>query len=85
MTENRNYTTGIMPVNPIIRDVVYIISDIRSEPNREEDNNPTETYWSYVVDEVVTLQDYIGRMKANFDQTALEIDQAMFELDAGGV
>ena len=84
MSENRNYTAGIMPVNPIIRDVVYIISDIRSEPNREEDN-PTVSCWSYVVDEVVSLQDYIGRMKANFDQTALEIDQAMFELDAGGV
>lgn len=92
MTETRIYTSGEKPVNPIVRDVVYIISDVREEPNEQHGEEISSLpQWSYVVDEVVSLGDYVKRMQiAHAEEIALmreehaeeiaELDGALFEV-----
>ena len=84
MTENRVYTTGEKPQNPIILDVVYLISDIREEPQTEhpaEEGAILPTVWSYVVDDVLTIAEYQELKYAELEEHILELDLAFFEKD----
>ena len=90
--ETRIYSTGEMPVNPIIRDKVYFIKDLRREPDNEE--HPEVMNWSYIYDgEPLSLQAYITVLReentelrediAGLKEEIKELDAALFELDGG--
>lgn len=84
MTENRVYTTGEKPESPIIADVVYLISDIREEPQTEhptEEEGNLPSVWSYVVDEVLSFAEYQKRRDTEIEETLREFDLALFEYD----
>ena len=93
MTEKtRIYTTGDRPENPLVRDKVYFISDIRREPDDTE--HPEVAHWSYVYDgEPISLQSFIKTLAtenailkediAGLKEELKEIDAAIFELDGG--
>lgn len=81
LTGTRVYTSGAEPESPIIRDVVYIISDIQEEPAVQMDEQETATQqWSYVIDEVIPVSEYLKRVTAEHEAEIAEIDGALFEL-----
>ena len=77
----RVFATGEKPVSPIIRDVVYIISDVREEPAVQMNENETVApHWSYVIDEVISFGEYLKRVTEEHEAEIAEIDGALFEL-----
>ena len=81
MTENRVYSSGEKPENPIIRDVVYLISDIREEPVVQTDENAASLpQWSYVVDEVVSYEEYLRRVNEAHAAEIEDLGGAILEL-----
>ncbi len=81
----RTYSSGDRPKSPIIRDLVYLISDIREEPPHEDHINEGQEpvlQWSYVVDEVLELSEYLERVTAEKEERDAATDEAIFELDA---
>ncbi len=81
LTGTRVYTSGEKPESPIIRDVVYLISDIQEVPvvQTNEDVVPAPQ-WSYVIDEIISFGDYLARLTAAHSAEIAEIDGALLEL-----
>lgn len=84
----RVYSVGNRPQSPIILDVVYLISDIREElPTNQNSSGDAEQLddlpcWSYVIDEVIPVSEYLRRSAEHIADTIREMDGALFELDA---
>jgi len=81
LTGTRVYSTGEKPENPIVRDVVFLISDVREEPvmQTSEEQEPVP-HWSYVIDEIIPFGEYLKRVTAEHENEIAEIDGAIFEL-----
>ena len=67
----------------IYPDRVVVNSNITATEKTNE-NGETYTEWSADA-ESMTIPAYIARLKDDFKQSLVEIDQAMFELDAEAV
>ena len=67
LTGTRVYSTGEKPENPIVRDVVFLISDVREEPvmQTSEEQEPVP-HWSYVIDEIIPFGEYLKRNTKQF-------------------
>ena len=81
LTGTRVYSTGEKPENPIVRDVVFLISDVREELAMQmfEEQEPVP-HWSYVIDEIIPFGEYLKRVTAEHENEIAEIDGAIFEL-----
>lgn len=81
LTGTRVYSTGEKPENPIVRDVVFLISDVREEPAMQtsEEQEPVP-HWSYVIDEIIPFGEYLKRVTSEYENEIAEIDGAVFEL-----